>query len=51
MTTHPSELPLIDVQVLALREWAQATEAELEDEETYDCPIHGLTVGPDCPRC
>ena len=20
-------------------------------EERYDCPIHGLQDGPDCPRC
>lgn len=21
------------------------------EEEKYDCPIHGLQDGPDCPRC
>ena len=20
-------------------------------EDRYDCPIHGLQDGPDCPRC
>ena len=22
-----------------------------EDDDRYDCPIHGLQDGPDCPRC
>lgn len=26
-------------------------EPEEEIEERYDCPIHGLQDGPDCPRC
>lgn len=21
------------------------------EEESYDCPIHGIQEGPDCPRC
>ncbi len=23
----------------------------LEEAYRYDCPIHGLQAGPDCPRC
>ena len=30
---------------------ALAVLAELPQEERYDCPIHGLSPGPDCPRC
>lgn len=22
-----------------------------EIEDNYDCPIHGMQDGPDCPRC
>jgi predicted nucleic acid-binding Zn ribbon protein len=22
-----------------------------DEDECYDCPIHGLQDGPDCPRC
>lgn len=51
MTTHSSELPLTRAQTDDLREWARRTEVELEDEEFYDCPIHGVVTGPDCPRC
>jgi len=21
------------------------------DDDRYDCPIHGMQAGPDCPRC
>lgn len=24
---------------------------EAQVEEDYDCPIHGVVTGPDCPRC
>ena len=27
------------------------TEESQDDEDRYDCPIHGLQEGPDCPRC
>jgi hypothetical protein len=22
-----------------------------KEKEKYDCPIHGMSDGPDCPRC
>jgi hypothetical protein len=28
-------------------EWAK----EAEEEERYDCPIHGKQDGSECPRC
>jgi len=29
----------------------QKEEEEEEESDKYDCPIHGLQDGPDCPRC
>jgi len=26
-------------------------EMVFDDEEPYDCPIHGIQEGPDCLRC
>jgi hypothetical protein len=26
-------------------------EACYAEDDRYDCPIHGLQAGPDCPRC
>ena len=33
--------------------WVKLTEGEEGecDDDRYDCPIHGLQDGPDCPRC
>ena len=25
--------------------------SEPTPDEVYDCPIHGMGAGPDCPRC
>ena len=24
---------------------------DIEEEENYDCPLHGPQEGPDCARC
>lgn len=47
MQTHMEEKAAAIVKTLdAIRE-----QTESEDDETYDCPIHGTGPGPDCPRC
>lgn len=30
--------------------WADEGQDD-DEEEVYDCPIHGVVTGEDCPRC
>ena len=45
--------PSLRADFEASHRWRTALAVSAGDEmdEDYDCPIHGLQEGPDCPRC
>lgn len=43
----------IEPPICSQKCWSLLCKVENQDmeEEPYDCPIHGLQDGPECPRC